>query len=284
MCDISGSMERQSRLLLRFVQALSGSAVRAEAFVFSTRLTRVTRILRDRDRDRAMVKVSDAVSDWAGGTRIGEAIRTFNQRWARRVLRSGAVVVIVSDGWDRGDPTVVATEMARLQRSCYRLVWLNPLAGAPGLPATGGRDAGRLSVHRRLPAGGHRGQPRTAGPDSCRERPGPGQRPAPPPRRRPPDPEGGDRLRAAPPHPGQAGARPARAEAPRRVGQPRGSCRGRRRRAESRRRIVQRRRRITCRRRRGGLIVGFHRPFCHSTSRPAALGDPGDPAAPRVLA
>src|SRR4029077_5523061 len=81
MCDISGSMERQSRLLLRFVQALSGSAVRAEAFVFSTRLTRVTRILRDKDRDRAMVKVSDAVSDWAGGTRIGEAIRTFNQRW-----------------------------------------------------------------------------------------------------------------------------------------------------------------------------------------------------------
>jgi uncharacterized protein with von Willebrand factor type A (vWA) domain len=154
ICDISGSMERQSRLLLRFVQAISGSAVRAESFVFSTRLTRVTRILRDRDRDRALAKVSEAVSDWAGGTRIGEALRTFNQKWARRVLRSGAVVVIVSDGWDRGDPAVVGREMARLQRSCHRLVWLNPLAGAPGYqPLAAGMQAAYPFIDDFLPAG-----------------------------------------------------------------------------------------------------------------------------------
>ena len=131
-----------------------GSAVRAESFVFSTRLTRVTRILRDRDRDRALAKVSEAVSDWAGGTRIGESLRTFNQKWARRVLRSGAVVVIVSDGWDRGDPAVVGREMARLQRSCHRLVWLNPLAGAPGYqPLAAGMQAAYPYIDDFLPAG-----------------------------------------------------------------------------------------------------------------------------------
>ena len=89
LCDISGSMERHSRLLLRFVQALSAaSEVRTESFVFGTRLTRVTRLLRDRDRDRALARVSDSVNDWAGGTRIGESFRTFNQHWARRSLRT----------------------------------------------------------------------------------------------------------------------------------------------------------------------------------------------------
>ena len=154
LCDISGSMERQSRLLLRFVQALSGSAVHAEAFVFGTRLTRVTRLLRDRDRDRALGKVSEAVNDWAGGTRIGESLRQFNQKWARRVLRSGAVVVIVSDGWDRGDPRVVAIEMERLQRACHRLIWLNPLAGAPGYqPLAAGMQAAWPFIDDFLPAG-----------------------------------------------------------------------------------------------------------------------------------
>jgi hypothetical protein len=147
-------MERQSRLLLRFVQALSGSSVRAEAFVFGTRLTRVTRLLRDRDRDRALGKVSEAVNDWAGGTRIGESLRQFNQKWARRVLRSGAVVVIVSDGWDRGDPKVVSTEMERLQRSCHRLIWLNPLAGAAGYqPLAAGMQAAYPFIDDFLPAG-----------------------------------------------------------------------------------------------------------------------------------
>jgi len=133
ICDISGSMERHSRLLLRFVQALSASsAVRTESFVFGTRLTRVTRLLRDRDRDRALARVADSVTDWAGGTRIGESFHEFNVRWARRSLRTSGVVIVVSDGWDRGDPALVAVEAARLRRNCHRLVWLNPLAGTAG--------------------------------------------------------------------------------------------------------------------------------------------------------
>ena len=133
ICDISGSMERHSRLLLRFVQALSASsAVRTESFVFGTRLTRVTRLLRDRDRDRALTRVADSVTDWAGGTRIGESFHEFNVRWARRSLRTSGVVIVVSDGWDRGDPALVAVESARLRRNCHRLIWLNPLAGTAG--------------------------------------------------------------------------------------------------------------------------------------------------------
>jgi uncharacterized protein with von Willebrand factor type A (vWA) domain len=155
LCDISGSMERHSRLLLRFVQALSASSeVRAESFVFGTRLTRVTRLLRDKDRDRALARVTDAVNDWAGGTRIGESFRTFNQQWARRSLRSSGVVIVVSDGWDRGDPGLVASETARLRRNCHRLVWLNPLAGTPGYqPLAGGMRAAYPYIDDFLPAG-----------------------------------------------------------------------------------------------------------------------------------
>jgi len=154
ICDISGSMERHARVLLRFSQALAASAVRTEAFVFGTRLTRVTRLLRDRDRDRALSRVSLTVSDWSGGTRIGESLRTFNQHWARRVLRSSAVVVVVSDGWDRGDPELVATETARLQRSCHRLIWLNPLASAPGYqPLAAGMSAALPYIDDFVPAG-----------------------------------------------------------------------------------------------------------------------------------
>jgi uncharacterized protein with von Willebrand factor type A (vWA) domain len=133
ICDISGSMERHSRLLLRFVQALAAqSTVHTESFVFGTRLTRVTRLLRDRDRDRALARVADSVTDWAGGTRIGESFHEFNVKWARRSLRTRGVVIVVSDGWDRGDPALVAVEAARLRRNCHRLVWLNPLAGTAG--------------------------------------------------------------------------------------------------------------------------------------------------------
>ncbi len=155
ICDISGSMERHSRLLLRFVQALSAaSEVRTESFVFGTRLTRVTRLLRDRDRDRALARVSEAVNDWAGGTRIGESFRTFNQHWARRTLRTSGVVIVVSDGWDRGDPALVATETARLRRNCHRLVWLNPLAGTPGYqPLAGGMRAAYPYIDDFLAAG-----------------------------------------------------------------------------------------------------------------------------------
>jgi len=155
LCDISGSMERHSRLLLRFVQALSAaSEVKTESFVFGTRLTRVTRLMRDRDRDRALARVSESVNDWAGGTRIGESFRTFNQHWARRSLRTSGVVIVVSDGWDRGDPTLVATETARLRRNCHRLIWLNPLAGTPGYqPLAGGMRAAYPYIDDFLPAG-----------------------------------------------------------------------------------------------------------------------------------
>jgi uncharacterized protein len=155
LCDISGSMERHSRLLLRFIQALARTnEVRTESFVFGTRLTRVTRMLKDRDRDRALDKVADAVTDWAGGTRIGESFREFNHRWARRTLRSSGVVIVVSDGWDRGDPALVAAETARLRRNCHRLVWLNPLASAPGYqPLAAGMKAAYPFIDDFLPAG-----------------------------------------------------------------------------------------------------------------------------------
>jgi len=155
LCDISGSMERHSRLLLRFVQALArGGAVRTESFVFGTRLTRVTRLMRDRDRDRALTRVSEAVVDWAGGTRIGESFRQFNHTWARRTLRTSGVVIVVSDGWDRGDPALVAAETARLRRNCHRLVWLNPLASSPGYqPLAAGMRAAYPYIDDFLPAG-----------------------------------------------------------------------------------------------------------------------------------
>jgi hypothetical protein len=154
ICDVSGSMERHSRLLLRFVHALfRSSGVHAEAFVFGTHLTRVTRELRGRDPDLALARVSDAVTDWSGGTRIGDSLRAFNMRWARRALRTSAVVVVVSDGWDRGDPALVRTETARLQRGCHRLVWLDPLAaaGTSYRPLAAGMAAAYPSIDDLLP-------------------------------------------------------------------------------------------------------------------------------------
>jgi uncharacterized protein with von Willebrand factor type A (vWA) domain len=155
LCDISGSMERHSRLLLRFVQALAReNEVRTESFVFGTRLTRVTRLMRDRDRDRALARVADTVVDWAGGTRIGESFRQFNHAWARRTLRTSGIVIVVSDGWDRGDPSLVAAETARLRRNCHRLVWLNPLASSPGYqPLAAGMRAAYPYIDDFLPAG-----------------------------------------------------------------------------------------------------------------------------------
>jgi hypothetical protein len=131
LCDISGSMERYSRVLLQFIYAISSELDRVEAFVFSTRLTRITRQLQRRDVDDALDDAARAVHDWAGGTRIGEALKTFNYDWARRVLGQGAIVLIISDGWDRGDIGLLEREMDRLQRSCHRLIWLNPLLGSP---------------------------------------------------------------------------------------------------------------------------------------------------------
>lgn len=132
LADISGSMERYTRLLLLFLYALArGLDGRIEAFLFGTRLTRVTRELEGRDPAEALARVARTVADWSGGTRIGETLAEFNLRWARRVLGQGAVVLFISDGWDRGDPAALGTEMARLQRSAHRLIWLNPLLGAP---------------------------------------------------------------------------------------------------------------------------------------------------------
>ncbi len=155
LCDISGSMERHSRLLLRFVQALAReNEVRTESFVFGTRLTRVTRLMKDRDRDRALARVADSVNDWAGGTRIGESFRQFNRQWARRTLRTSGIVIVVSDGWDRGDPALVAAETARLRRNCHRLVWLNPLASTPGYqPLAAGMKAAYPFIDDFLAAG-----------------------------------------------------------------------------------------------------------------------------------
>jgi uncharacterized protein len=139
VCDISGSMERYSRFLLRFAHALGRSGAPLEVFVFGTRLTRITRELRVRDVDAALERVAAKVVDWSGGTRIGASLHELNRRWVRRTIRSGAVVIIVSDGWERDDPAQLAREMATLRRSCRRLVWLDPLAGRPGFePSTQG--------------------------------------------------------------------------------------------------------------------------------------------------
>jgi len=127
LCDVSGSMHRYTRMFLHFLHALARDRERVTSFVFGTRLTNVTRPLRDRDVDEALAKVGAAVQDWAGGTRIGASLREFNFRWARRVLGQNACVMLVTDGLDRDDPATLDAEMARLARSCRRLIWLNPL-------------------------------------------------------------------------------------------------------------------------------------------------------------
>ncbi len=153
LCDISGSMETYTRVLLHFLHSMKMARTDVEAFVFATRLTRITRQLRLRDVDAALQNVSATVADWSGGTRIGEAIKTFNFVWSRRVLRPGAVMLIISDGWDRGEPELLGREMARLERNVYRIIWLNPLAASPGYePLTRGLQAALPFVDDFLPA------------------------------------------------------------------------------------------------------------------------------------
>ena len=152
ICDVSGSMERYTRLLLHFIHTIAGDLGRVEAFLFATRLTRITRYLNYRGIDQAVNEVGRAVPDWAGGTRIGEAIKSFNYIWARRTLGNGPVVLIISDGWDRGEPELLSREMSRLQRSCHRLIWLNPLLGSPNYqPLTQGIRAALPYVDDFLP-------------------------------------------------------------------------------------------------------------------------------------
>ncbi len=131
VCDVSGSMAPYARVLLQYLHAAVAAHRRVEAFAFGTRLTRLTRELDERDPDRALERAAEAVVDWSGGTRIGASLGTLNREYGRRIGR-GAVVVILSDGWDRGDPDELAREMARLQRSAHRVIWLNPLKAAPG--------------------------------------------------------------------------------------------------------------------------------------------------------
>ena len=153
MADISGSMERYARLLLHFIYSLAkGLEQEVEAFVFSTHLTCITRPLRGKAIDRALADVSREVTDWSGGTRIGDSLKTFNFEWGQRVLGRGAVVLLISDGWDRGDPLLLKQEIGRLQRSCHRLIWLNPLLGSAAYePLTRGMQAALPHIDDFLP-------------------------------------------------------------------------------------------------------------------------------------
>lgn len=153
ICDISGSMSLYSRILLHFIHTISTGLLNVEAFVFGTRLTCITRQLKRKDVDDAVRDVSKSVQDWSGGTRIGDALHYFNQHWSRRVLGRGAVVLLISDGWDRGEPGTLAVEMDRLQHSCHRLIWLNPLLGSPEYrPLTIGMKTALPFIDNFLPA------------------------------------------------------------------------------------------------------------------------------------
>ncbi len=132
LLDISGSMEPYARALLRFMHAAVVGRQRVEAFTFGTRLTRITKELTSRDPDRALAQTSSQVSDWSGGTRLGECLKTFNDHWGIGGMARGSIFVVLSDGWDRGDPEVLAEQMQRLNRVAFRMIWVNPLKVSPG--------------------------------------------------------------------------------------------------------------------------------------------------------
>lgn len=136
LLDVSGSMESYARVLIRFAHAAVVGRGRVEVFALGTRLTRMTRELGSFDVDEAVRAAAAAVLDWSGGTRLGEAIGRFNREWGVRGTARGAIVVICSDGWDRGDPKVMAAEMQRLQRSAHKVIWVNPLKAGPGYEPT----------------------------------------------------------------------------------------------------------------------------------------------------
>lgn len=132
LLDVSGSMEPYARALLRFVQAAVAGRQKVEAFAMGTRLTRITKELGSRDPDKALGLAATRVTDWSGGTRLGECLRWFNDEWGVRGMARGAIVIVLSDGWDRGDPVLLADQMRRLQRITHDLVWVNPLKVTPG--------------------------------------------------------------------------------------------------------------------------------------------------------
>jgi uncharacterized protein with von Willebrand factor type A (vWA) domain len=138
LCDISGSMEPYARAYLQFLTCAAGSGPKAEAFVFATRLTRLTRALHGRHPERAIQRAAAAAPDWSSGTRIGDALKAFNDRHGRRGMARGAVVVILSDGWERGDPALVGREMGRLARLAHRIVWVNPRVSASAFSVRAG--------------------------------------------------------------------------------------------------------------------------------------------------
>ena len=153
LADISGSMSRYSRMLLHFAHALGHADAAVESFVFGTRLTRTTRLLKRRDPDQAVAEVVRAVADWSGGTRITSTLHEFNQRWARRVLSGRSTVLLITDGLEHGDTAALAHEMDRLHKRCRRLVWLNPLLRYAGFePRAAGIRAMLPHVDRFLPA------------------------------------------------------------------------------------------------------------------------------------
>jgi hypothetical protein len=130
--DVSGSMEPYARALVRFVHAAVAGRQKVEAFALGTRLTRLTRELSTRDPDTALARAAVQVTDWSGGTRLGEGMQRFNDEWGQRGMARGATVVVLSDGWDRGDPELLAEQMVRLHRVAHRVVWVNPLKVTPG--------------------------------------------------------------------------------------------------------------------------------------------------------
>ena len=132
LLDVSGSMEPYARALIRFVHAAVAGRQKVEAFALGTRLTRITRELGSRDPDEALRRAAIRVTDYGGGTRLGEGMRSFNDEWGQRGMARGAIVVILSDGWDRGDPEVLAEQMERLHRAAHKLIWVNPLKVTPG--------------------------------------------------------------------------------------------------------------------------------------------------------
>jgi len=149
LLDVSGSMEPYARALLRFVQAAVAGRRRVEAFALGTRLTRLTREFATHDPDRALRQAGERVLDWSGGTRLGDGLRQFNDQWGVRGMARGAVVVILSDGWDRGDPEALGREMQRLGRVAHRIIWVNPLKVTPGYaPLARGMSAALPYVDR----------------------------------------------------------------------------------------------------------------------------------------
>ena len=152
LVDVSGSMEPYARAMVMFLQAAVRAGRHVEAFTFGTRLTRLTPHLAGRDPDRALANAARAVPDWAGGTRIGENLKAFNDVWGRRGTTRGAIVVIASDGWERGDATLLAEQMKRLHLAAHRIVWTNPLAGGEGYrPLVAGMQAALPYVDDFLP-------------------------------------------------------------------------------------------------------------------------------------